>query len=69
MLEKWRLSIDKKGFAGGLLMDLSNAFDTTNNQFSKTESIYGFNKQALTIICTYNKTIIFLVFLIYNDSI
>ena len=53
MLEKWRLSIDKKGFAGGLLMDLSNAFDTTNNQFSKTESIYGFNKQALTIICLY----------------
>ena len=31
MLEKWKLSIDNKGFAGGILMDLSKAFDTINH--------------------------------------
>ena len=31
MLEKWKLSIDNKGFTGGVLMDLSKAFDTTNH--------------------------------------
>ena len=28
MLEKWKLCIENKGFAGGVLMDLSKAFDT-----------------------------------------
>ena len=28
MLEKCRLSIDKKYFAGGVLMELNKAFDT-----------------------------------------
>ena len=28
MLEKQKLSIDNKGFAGGVLIDLSKAFDT-----------------------------------------
>ena len=32
MLEKWKLSIDNKGFSGGVLMDLSKAFDTINHQ-------------------------------------
>ena len=27
MLEKWKLCIDNKGFAGGVLMYLSKAFD------------------------------------------
>ena len=31
-LEKWKLSIDKKDFAGGVLMDLSKSFDTINHQ-------------------------------------
>ena len=31
MFEKWKLSIDNKGFAGGILMDLSKAFDTINH--------------------------------------
>ena len=41
MLEKWKLSIDNKGFAGGVLMDLSYIH------------AYGFNKQALAIVCSY----------------
>ena len=31
MLEKWKLSIDNKGFAGGVLIDLSKAFETMNH--------------------------------------
>ena len=31
-LEKWKLSIDEKDFAGGVLMDLSKSFDTINHQ-------------------------------------
>ena len=31
MLGKWKLSIDNKGFAGEVLMDLSKAFDTINH--------------------------------------
>ena len=54
MLEKWKLSIDNKGFAGGVLMDLSKAFDTINHQLLLAKShAYGFSKQALDIICSY----------------
>ena len=31
MLEKWKLSINNEGFAGGVLMDLNKAFDTINH--------------------------------------
>ena len=30
MLEKWKLSVDNKGFAGGVLMNFSKASDTVN---------------------------------------
>ena len=54
MLEKWKLSIDNKGFAGGVLMDLNKAFDTINHPLLLAElHAYGFNKQALAIICSY----------------
>ena len=33
MLEKWKLSIDNKGFAGGVLMDLSKGFDAIINHY------------------------------------
>ena len=31
MLEKWKLSINNKGFVGGVLLDLSKMFDTINH--------------------------------------
>ena len=54
MLEKWKLCIDNKGFAGGLLMDLSKAFDTINHQLLLPKlHAYGFSQQALAIVCSY----------------
>ena len=54
MLEKWKLSIDNKGFAGGVLMDLRKAFDAINHPLLLAKlHVYGFCKQALVIIRSY----------------
>ena len=54
MLEKWKLSIDNKGFVGELLIDLSKAFDTINHQLLLEKfHAYGFSQQALGTICSY----------------
>ena len=54
MPEKWKLSMDNKGFAGGVLMDLSKVFDTINHQLLLAKlHAYGFSQQALAIICSY----------------
>ena len=31
-LEKWRISLSKKGYGGAILMDLSKAFDSLNHE-------------------------------------
>ena len=54
MIEKWKMSIDNSGFAGGILMDLSKAFDTINHQLVVAKlSAYGFSKGALELIFSY----------------
>ena len=54
MIEKWKLSLDNGGLAGGILMDLSKAFDTINHQLliSKLHA-YGFNNDALELLFDY----------------
>ena len=54
MFEKWKLCIDNKGFAGGVLMDSSKAFDTINHQLLLAKlHAYGLSQQALAIIFSY----------------
>jgi ribonuclease P/MRP protein subunit RPP40 len=54
MIEKWKISLDKNGYAGGILMDLSKAFDTINHQLLIAKLYaYGFSKNALELILSY----------------
>ena len=45
--------IDNKGFSGGVLMDLSKAFDNKSPLLFAKLHAYGFSKQASAIICSY----------------
>ena len=54
MLEKWRISLDKGGYCGGILMDLSTAFDTLDHDLLIAKlHAYGFDKNALRLIKSY----------------
>ena len=54
MLEKWRISLDKGGYGGGVLMDLSKAFDTLNLELLIAKLYaYGFDKKAVLLIKSY----------------
>ena len=54
MLEKWRISLDKGGYGGGVLMDLSKAFDTLDHDLLIAKlHAYGFGKEALRLIKSY----------------
>ena len=54
LIEKWKVSLDNKGFAGAILMDLSKAFDTINHELLIAKlHAYGFNRNALMIIMDY----------------
>ena len=38
ILQKWKLSIDNKNFAGAVLMDLSKAFDTVKSPITTSKA-------------------------------
>ena len=54
MLERWKRELDKHNVAGGLLTDLSKAFDSINHELmiAKLEA-YGFDHDSLTTILSY----------------
>ena len=56
MLEMWRKALDEKSSAGGILTDLSKAFDCLNHKLliAKLEA-YGFDISALEFIYNYLK--------------
>ena len=56
LLEKWKSTLDKKGFAGAVLMDLSKAFDTINHELLIAKlNAYGFSEPSLKLIYNYLK--------------
>ena len=54
LLEKWKSILDKKGFSGAVLMDLSKTFDTINHELliAKLDA-YAFSKKSLELILDY----------------
>ena len=54
LIEKWKKELDRKGYAGAILMDLSKAFDTINHELLIAK-LYacGFSKDAVKLINSY----------------
>ena len=54
LLERWKKTIDKKGFTGGVLMDLSKAFHTLDHElFVMKVHAYVFGKVSLMLLLSY----------------
>ena len=54
LIERWRKSLDNKGYRGAVLMDLSKAFDNLNHDslISKLHA-YGFDIKTLKLLHSY----------------
>ena len=54
MINKFKSSLDKQGYAGAILMDLSKAFDTLNHNLLLAKlDAYGFDNKSLLLIKSY----------------
>ena len=54
LTEKWKKILDDKGFRGAVLMDLSKAFDTLNNELLIAELLAnGFDRVSFKLINDY----------------
>ena len=54
MMERWKESRDKGGYAGGVLMDLSKAFDTLDHKLLIAKlGAYGFDMDSIEILFDY----------------
>ena len=54
LIEKWKETLDGKGYTGAVLMDLSKAFDTINHELLIAKLYaYVFSKDALQLIFSY----------------
>ena len=54
LLQKWKIVLDRKGYDGAVLMDLSKAFGTLNHEFLIAKlHAYGFSQESLKFIKSY----------------
>ena len=54
LIEKWKSTLDNKGYTGAVLMNLSKTFGTINHELLIAKlHAYGFSKQALKILFSY----------------
>ena len=54
LLERWKQTLDKHGYAAAMLMDLSKAFDTLNHELLLAKlHAYGFSKSAIKLVHSY----------------
>ena len=54
LIENWKMVLDKKGFEGAVLMDLSKAFDTIKHDLLIAKlHVFGFSKEFLKCLHSY----------------
>ena len=54
LIEKWKKTVDNKGYTGAILMYLSKSFETINHELLIAKLYaYGFSKDSLKIISSY----------------